>query len=233
MKDEQHHSHNYEDLSKAFVRYKMEMKSSLEPIKEQLMIVEEALTQLDTRCDEIANQRAVIEADIFSSITKLQETLEVRKTELIGQVCQLTETKLKCLAIQRDQLEITRAQLSSCLHFIKEECEFHESEVLLMKKTEIKQIKDLTATFTHDELKPNTYANIIFSARADLTIECQSYGNVYAAGPPDLSKCHIQGEGVNTAVVGEKYIVSLQLLNHESQPCNLPLTSISCELLRI
>ena len=46
--------------------------------------------------------------------------LNVRETELIGRLHELTQEKLKGLAAQRDQIETTLAQLHSCLHFMRE-----------------------------------------------------------------------------------------------------------------
>ena len=71
-----------------------------------------------------------------------------------------------------------------------------------MKSTTVRQVKELTTTFQPDMLEPNTEADMIFSALADLTAECQNYGKVYAVGPPDPSKCHATGKGVDTAVLG-------------------------------
>ena len=100
----------------------------------------------------------------------------------------------------------------------------------MMKSTTVRQVKELTTTFQPDMLEPNTEADIIFSALADLTAECQNYGKVYAAGPPDPSKCCATGKGVDTAAVGETSTAVLQALNSNSQPCKLSMTSISCEL---
>ncbi len=44
MKDEKHHSHNYEELNKAFERYKGEIPSSLEPMEKRLATFERAGT---------------------------------------------------------------------------------------------------------------------------------------------------------------------------------------------
>ena len=195
MNGSKHHSHEYDKLDKAFERYKGEIMSSLEPLEKQLMAIEKALTQLDVRHDEISDQRATIEADIHSTIARLHKTLDVRKTELISQLHQLTQAKLKSLAAQRDQIETTQAQLSSCLHFMKENLKTgNQGEALMMKSTTVRQVKELTTTFQPDMLEPNTEADMIFSAIADFTAECQKFGIVYAAAsPPDPSKCCVTG----------------------------------------
>ena len=56
-----------------------------------------------------------------------------------------------------------------------------------MKTTIIKQVKELTATFQPDVLKPNTEADIEFIMSADITAMCQNYGQVRIRGSPDPS----------------------------------------------
>ena len=57
LKGSKHHSHDYEELDKAFERYKVEITASLEPIEKQLTTINKALAQLDTRCGEISDYR--------------------------------------------------------------------------------------------------------------------------------------------------------------------------------
>ena len=80
IKGGKHHSHDYDLLQKAFENYKGEITSSLEPLEEHLATIKKALTQLDTRCWEISDQRVVIEADIHKAFRQLQEILDLRKT---------------------------------------------------------------------------------------------------------------------------------------------------------
>ena len=227
-KGEKHNSHDYEELDEAFERYKREITSSLEPMEKQLMTIKRALAQLDARHDEISDQRATIEADIHNTITRLHETLEVRKTELISRLHQLTQAKLKSLAAQRDQIETTQAQLSSCLLFIRENLETgNHGEVLMMKSTTVRQVKELTTTFQPDMLEPNTEADMIFTASEDIAAECRKYGRVIAVGLPEY---YATGKGVETAAVGEKATIVIQTMNFNSQPCDVSLNSITCEL---
>ena len=231
MQGSKHHSHKYQELNKTFERYKEEIMSMLEPIEKQITTIEKALAQLDGHCDRISDQRAAIEADIHDTIARLHETLDTRKTELIGQLHQLTQAKLKSLAEQRDRIETTQAQLSSCLLFMRENLKTsNQGEALMMKSTTVRQVKELTTTFQPDMLEPNTKADMIFSAITDFSAECQNYGKVCVAGSLDPSKYCAKGNGVNTAVVGEMSTVVLQTVNFSSQPCIISMSSISCEL---
>ena len=220
IKGGKHHSHDCEELDKAFERYTVEVTASLEPMEKQVTTITKALAQLDAHCEGIFAQQAAVEADIHTAFGKLQCILDTRKTELIGQLHHITQRKLKGLAVQRDQLETTLAQLSSCLGFMRESLKTgsHE-EVLSMKSSVVKQVKELTTTFPPDMLKPSTEADVIFTALADVATACRNYGRVLAPGLPDPLKCYVIGKGIKAAVVGEISTAVLQSINFKGQPC--------------
>ena len=68
-KAEKHHTHDYEEINEAFVRYQREIVSSLEPMEKQLMAIKEALGQFDACHMEISEQRVAIKGDINKTIT--------------------------------------------------------------------------------------------------------------------------------------------------------------------
>ena len=231
LKGGKHHSHDYEELNVAFEKYKEEIKSSLEPMEKQVTTIKKALALIEQCHEEIFDQRAAIEDNIHVTFRRLREVLTVRETELIGQLHTTTQGKLKGLAAQRDQIETTLAQLDSCLHFMRESIKAgNESDVLMIKTNTVHQVKELTIPFQADTLKPNTEADIVFSALADLTAMCQSYGQVFASGSPDPSKCHTTGKGLEVAVVGEKSTAILHAVSCEGKPCEEPIKSLECEL---
>ena len=58
--------------------------------------------ELNEHHEKISDQRAVIEADIHRTTQQLHEIIDTRKTELISQLHQKTQEKLKGLAVQED-----------------------------------------------------------------------------------------------------------------------------------
>ena len=205
LKDGKHHNHNSERLDKAFERYEVEITASLEPMEKQVTAITKALAQLDARCAGISDQQAAVQADVHTAFRKLQRILDTRKAKLISILHQITQRKLKELAVQRDQLETTLAQLSSCVVFMKESLKTgSQDEVLSMKTAVVKQVKELTTTFPPDMLKPSAEADVIFSTLADVTTACRNYGRVSTHDAlPDPLKCHATSKGMKTAVVGE------------------------------
>ena len=232
FKGGKHHNHDSEQIEVLVEKYKGEITSSLKPMEEELTIVNKALAQLDTRSGEISDQRAAIEANIHNKIQRLHEFLDVRKTELIGQLHRIAQSKLKGLATQRDQIETTQVQISSCLDFVRERLNTGSNgEVLKMKTRIVKQVKELTSAFQSDTLKPNTEADITFSVSTDVTAVCQNYGEVYAARDPDPSKCHATGKGLEEAVVGKKSTALFQAFDYMGTPCTELIKSLQCEVI--
>ena len=230
-KSGKHYSHDYEELNVAFEKYKEEIMSSLEPMEKQVTTIKKALALIEQCRGEISDQRAAIEDNVHVTFRRLREVLTVRETKLIGHLHKTTQEKLKGLAAKSDQIETTLAQLDSCLHFMRESIKAgNGSDVLMMKTNTVHQVKELTTPFQPDTLKPNTEADMVFSALADLTAMCQSYGQVFTSGSPDPSKCHITGKCLEVAVVGEKSTAILHAVSYEGKPCEEPIKSVECEL---
>ena len=79
-------------------------------------------------------------------------------------------------------------------------------------------------------LEPNTKADVIFSALADLTALCDNYGQVFSPGSPDPSKCHITGKGADLKVSIETCTAILQVINFEGETCKVPIMVLDSAL---
>ena len=231
LKGGRHHDHEYNELDVAFEKYKEEITSSLEPMEKQVDIAMKALSQLDTRCGEISDQRAATEDSIHETSRQLREAVNVREAQLIDQLDQIARQKLKGLAVQRDQIETTLAQLCSCLHLMKKSLRQENEDDALMKSNTIEQIKELTIPFQQDILKPCTEADSIFSAPADVSAVCQDFGHVLLKKHlPDPSKCRVTGRGLGAAVAEESSTVVLEAINFVGESCKVPIKLLECEV---
>ena len=233
LKGGEHQTHHYEALNQAFEKYKAEIACFLGPMEKQVTVITKALAQLDARCGEISDQRTATAVNVHTTFRQLREVLDVRETELIGQLDLETQVKLKGLAAQRDQIETTLAQLHSCLHFMRESLRTgNEGDVLMTKENTLTQVKELTTPFQSDILEPNAKADVRFSASADMPAVCWNYGQVFLPGSPDPSRCYITGKGAEfTVQVGERSTAILQAINFEGKPCEEPIMkSLECEI---
>ena len=231
LRGQKHHSHKYDLINSCFEKYKGEMTPSLQPVEKQLTTINRALAVLDRHCGEISDQRVAIETDIHHTTQRLHEIIDVRKTELIRQLHQVTQEKLKTLATQRDELETIQVQLKSCLEFVEESLKTNsQEEVLKMKTTIIKQVKGLTAPLQPEILKSKAEADVKFIILSDITAMCRNYGQIDVPGRPDPSQCHATGKGLDVAVVGEKSTAIVQASNFKGEPFKKEMALLQCEL---
>ena len=226
-----HRDHQYDLVTDAFQKHKEVLVTSLQPVEQQLDTVTKSLQQLDTQCQQITDQREALVGNIHKTIRQLQEALEVRKTELIGQLDKITQQKLKTLAAQRDQIELVQTQLSSCLEFVKESLRTgSEGEILAMKKPVVKQVEEITAEFKAEVLVPQERADIRFLAStSELTQTCQQFGKIYSC-PVSPERCYATGKDLKVATVGEQATAVLLAIDADGEKFEQPLVNTSCEL---
>ena len=225
-----HRDHQYDLITDAYPKHKDVITDHLQPVKQQLGVVNEAIESLDTRRQQITDQRMAIEANIHKTIRRLQEALEQRKTELIGELDQLTQQKMKSLAAQRDEFELVQTRLSSCLDFVSESLRTgSQAEILAAKKPVVQQIEELTAEFKPELLVPAEQADLKFAANSELTLACSHFGKV-DVDPVSPDKCHAMGKGLEVATVGEQATATVHAVDTEGQECEEPLVDIAGEL---
>ena len=225
-----HRDHQYDLVRDAFPKHKEVLIASLQPVEQQLASVNKALEGLDTRCGQITAQRQTIETDIKRNIRQIHEALEARQEELITQLDQMTQQKMKSQAAQRDQLELVATRLKSCHDFVQESLRTgSQGEILASKKTVVQQVKEMTADLKPESLVPEQKANMQFThSQKELTQACQQFGKVFAhSACPD--KCHGEGEGLHIAVLGETATATVHLVNQEGKVCSDPV-NVTCEL---
>ena len=226
-----HQNHDYKEIDQAFLEYKEWIVASVEPMEKQVTTITKALGQLDARCGEISDQRAANKDKVHVTFKRLRQVLDVRETELIGQLDGMTQSKVKGLAAQRDQIETTLTQLNSCLYFMRESLKAgNKLDMLMMKMNTEEQVKELTTPFPPDTLEPNTEANIVFSSSEEMVSACGNYGHM-ALDLLDPSKCYAKGFGLELAVVGEKSTSILHAINSNEKPCEQKIKSLECQLL--
>ena len=225
-----HQGHQYDLISDTFPKHKQELVNQLEPVKHHLATVNQALHSFNARSREIHDQRAAIQADIHKEIDQLHQALEQRRTELIGQLDQLTQHKLKTLAAQRDPVELLHTQLNSCLEYVEGSLKTGtQGEILGMKAPVVKQIEQITTGCNLDTLVPEEEANM-FLVLDDIPVLNQPCPKVVEL-EPSADKSYITG-GMQTATVGELATdtVHVHTIDQGGKEYRLPVKGLTAEL---
>ena len=198
-----HKGHQYNLISDTFEGHKTEISASVEPVKKQKGIVSEKLKGVNERFTEITHQRDQIEADIHENVRSLIEMLKRREAELVSQLDQLVQPKLKNLAAQTDEAETILGQLDSCLTVVAESLKTgSQEEILKMKKGVMKQIENMTAEFNEEALTPCEVADVGITILPSLANDCKHVGDVHIK--PSAEKSYAVGKGLEVAKVNEK-----------------------------
>ena len=228
-----HRDHQYDLVSEAFPKHRDAIASHLEPVRQQLNIIDKAVQDLGTAQDQIMDQRAVIEANIHKKIRQLQEALDVRKTELIDQLDQILRPMLKTLSIQREELELVQTQLNSCLEFVGDCLKTgSEGEILAMEKQVVQQVKQISAEFDPNKFQPFEPVDMALTASSELLTACQQFGQVDISQTSQLcpEKCYATGKGLEVATVGKQSTIAVHAVDMKDGKFAKPLPLISCEL---
>ena len=218
-----HKDHNYDLVADVLTKHKEELVSSLKPVKEKLDSVQRALKDFDTRGKAIHDQRAAIEASIHKEIDKQHRLLDQRRAELVGELDMLTQQKLKDLAAQRYQVEITQVKLTSCLEYAEGGLKTGtDGEVLEMKSSIIKRIKQISTDFNPSTIQPETKADMemITKEKEPLQQACREFLEIKNSGSFSLENSHTTGDGLKGATTGETKTVSFQAMTNNNKKLN-------------
>ena len=225
-----HKDHQYDLVSDTFEKHKEEITSSLEPLDGHLSTMNTILEQLDENSKGLDDQQATVEASIRQQVQELHEMLNARKAELLEQLHQETEAKMRNLAAQRSELEAVQSQLAGCLTVVKESLRTgSEEEVMKMKPVVMKQIKELTNPDRMPPLEPCESANMKFMALPEFTSACQQFGEVYLNEVAPW-RCYAEGDGLKTAEPGKSAVAVVHIVTSEGNTYTLPVRTLSCEL---
>ena len=144
-----HQGHNFDLVTDVFPKYKEEIVSGLNPVKEKLNKVQQALQAFDTRAKEIHEAEAAIHQQ--------KRLLDQQQIEIVAKLDSLTQQNLKSLAVQRDQVESAQVKLTSCLEYAEGGLEIGtEGEVLAMKGPVLKRLGQINAGLDPASIEPKT-----------------------------------------------------------------------------
>ena len=231
FKKQKHHAHDFNLINSSFDSYVEEISMFLCPMENQMTRVNATLEKVDTCFQAVADQRVHLEENIRSSIQELRNALNVREDELVAELNHIVDDKRQDLMNQRRSLEITLSQLKSCFGFVRESLQTSSlGDVLKMKKTIVKQAIELSTVFPPKSLEPCTDANITFSLPSDSRGTYQTYGSIHSVADP--LRCHVSGNGLEEAKVGETSTVLLETMAIKSESDHERFAaSLECELL--
>ena len=203
-----HRDHQYDLAGDCFPKHRDAITVSLQPVKQQLGIVNQAVAEVDARSRRLNERGDTIKRDIQTAVDQLHDTLEARKRDLIVQVDQMVKQTGKALQSQREGYELAQTQLSSCLEFVEESLRTgSQEEVLSMKKQVVERMNEMGKEFEPRKYQPEP-EQVLHFTHQHLLESCQRFGEVHMT-PVCPEKCYVTGEGAQRAIRGEMAALTL------------------------
>ena len=224
-----HRDHQFDLVGDCFTKNRDAIVASLQPIKQQLDIVSQAVAEVDARSTRVAENGDAIKRDIQIATSELIRALKAREQQLMAQVDQIVGQTSKTLAAQRDHYQLTQTQLASCLEFVEESLRTGSpQEVLSMKKPVVERVQQMAKEFQPNHFQPGPEEIIHFSHQ-QLTDSCKTFGeaSIVSICP---EKCYAIGEGVERAISGKVANFTLHTVDKDGKTCEDPNAPITAEL---
>ena len=224
-----HRDHQFDLVGDCFPKHRDAIVASLQPIKQQLDIVSQAVAEVDARSTRVAENGDAIKRGIQVATSELIRALKAREQQLMAQVDQIVGQTSKTLAAQRDHYQLTQTQLASCLEFVEESLRTGSpQEVLSMKKPVVERVRQMAKEFQPHHFQPGPEEIIRFS-HEQLTDACKRFGEIVITSIcPE--KCYATGEGVERAISGKVATFTLHTVDKDGKTCEDPNVPITAEL---
>jgi tripartite motif-containing protein 2/3/tripartite motif-containing protein 71 len=146
--------------------------------------------------------------------------LDVRRTELVGELHQISQKKLKRLAAQRDLLETDQIQLSQSVNTAKESLQANGMRGAMEIKTTIeKQVKKLITGLKKDAIKLSARADIVLSPSIDISSVCTNFGKLRETDR-DPAQFFVDAKVQESLLVGERATATVKIVDDTSDPCD-------------
>ena len=216
-----HRDHNYDLATDVYHKRKEELVSSLKPIKEKLEVVTQALKAFDTRAKEISDQRTVTEAQIHEEMDQQQQVFDQRRAQLVDELDMLTEQKLKTLAVQKDQVEITKTSLTSYLECAEDSLHTtRENEILAINTPALKRVEQVSAELALCQEITHPKAEVDVESITDMKVQfeqdCAQLLESAAEKLFDMENSYITGVS-EIMTIGEQKTVVFHALSQENE----------------
>lgn len=227
-----HHDHEHNLVTEIYNQHKTELMSSLKPVQEYQVTLDNSIQQLDVRLQDIKTRQVLAKAEIDVAFEQISNQVKARKEEVVAELNTIAEKKLKSVSAQKERAGIMADKVKGCLEFVEGSLEVSEQHFMLMKADTVKQVEELVRYFKPRLLlEPVEESRIKFSCNSEEFSAClKELGCVYSydACP---EKCNASGLGLEKAQVGEKSFVTVQAVNSRDFLCEEPIRSLECELI--
>ena len=156
-----HKGHEYDLVQDTYDKHRQIIESSLEPVKEQIVAVTEALGTLTQREKAITHQGETVKEEIHVTIKQIIDLLLQSERKLTEDVDLAVRHKQSMLNKQKRKAETTLGQLTDCLDFVEQGLKVGTlQQILLVQPQMIYHMNSVIKSFKPESFQPLEQADI-------------------------------------------------------------------------
>ena len=173
-----HRNHYCDYISDVFHKHQQEIYNHLQPVKQQLSLVLDALHDLDTQQEHIATQAESVKNQIDALIDQLVQAICQSGATLKQNVDTLVQNKLNKISQKKEEGVSFHVSLKSCEQYVQDKLSNGSQQEILMDKDEmIKRLKTVSQQLALQQLQLEK-ADIVFEHGHDVIEMCSKIGEV-------------------------------------------------------
>ena len=220
-----HKGHDYDLINDTYDMHRQVIESSLEPVREQIALVEEAIKTLTKREKMIMQQREATNEEIDVMFKQILNFFLQSKKKLAEDVDLAARDKLHILAQQKKEVEMALIQLTSCCELVEQGLKIGSLEqVLLAKSQMMNRMKSVVKIVRPELFHPLEQADIeIIKKKIDKNVGEVKY-SLFS------SSCKVKIVAPPVASMGKESTSTISFEFPDGSPAPIPLSLISCYL---
>ena len=224
-----HKGHEYDLVNDTYDKHRQTIESSLEPVREQIVVVTEALTTLTQREKEIAYQGETVKEEIHVMIKQIIDLLLQSERKLTEDVDFAMRHKLSMLSQQKRKAETKLGQLTDCFDFVEQGLKVGTpQQVLLAQPQMIDRTNSVIKSFKPQSFQPLEQADIKLVKSKKIEDVHKSTGEVRYSS--SISSCKVRNIDRHLALMVKESTSTIVFEFPDGSPLPLPPSHVSCYL---
>ena len=222
-----HKGHEYDLVQDTYDKHRQIIESSLEPVKEQIVVVTEAVTTLTQVEKEITHQGETVREEIHVMMKQIIDLLLQSERKLTEDVDLAARHKLSMLSQQKRNAETTLGQLTDCFDFVEQGLKVGTpQQVLLAQPQMIDRMNSVIKSYKPESFQPLEQADIKLVNSKKIEDVHQSIGEIHCSYHP--SSVHVVDS--NLPIMGKESTSTIVFEFPDGSTVPLPSSRISCYL---
>ena len=221
-----HKGHEYDLVNDTYDKHRQIIECSLEPVREQIVVVTEAVTTLTQTEKEITYQGETVKEEIHVMIKQIIDLLLQSERKLTEDVDFAMRHKLSMLSQQKRKAETILGQLTDCFDFVEQGLKVGTpQQVLLAQPQMIDRTNSVIKSFKPQSFQPLEQADIKLVKSKKIEDVHKCIGEVRYS-----SSCKVLNIDRHLALMGKESTSTIVFEFPDGSPVPLLPSHISCYL---